>query len=236
MYSKKLSKMKNIKILFVILFVILFFTKIDTTKAQIFGIKAGLNLSNMSIKIKNIDSNKMEKDTECKYLPGFNLGPTLDFPLNKMFLLQSEILFTTKGFQINTVRSDEWGGTIPYKYRMTLYYIDIPLNLKATIIDLDKLNIYGLAGSYLGIGINGKTKFILGDEQEKGNIKLGSNGNTKRFDFGLDLGTGIELNKFVFNLSYYWGLTNISRQDPENIKEKNRVLAISLGYRFGNKF
>ena len=198
------------------------------SSAQTFGIKGGLNLSNIVIKI---DGDKL--DSELKMNPGFHIGPIMELDLNKVFSIETGILLTTKGFRINSTLSDETGAEEPYKVKSNLYYIDIPVNAKATI-EFNGFDIYGSVGSYLGVGIKGKGEFELGDEKETSTIKFGSDENFKRLEFGLTFGGGVEINRFLFGLSYNLGLTNISNNEYSQ-KLKNRVIQISVGYRFGKR-
>jgi len=73
-------------------------------------------------------------------------------------------------------------------------------------------------------------------ETEKEDINWGSDedeDDLKRFDFGLSLGAGVELDAFQIGLSYGMGLANISPYTGNGMKTNNRVLAITGSYRIG---
>jgi len=57
----------------------------------------------------------------------------------------------------------------------------------------------------------------------------------KKMDFGLTVGAGIELNSLQMGLTYSLGLANISPYSENGYKISNRVLGISIGYKFGGK-
>ncbi len=198
------------------------------SSAQTFGIKGGLNLSNTVI---IIGGDKF--DSELKINPGFHIGPTLELDLSNVFSIETGVLLTTKGFRVNSTRPDETGVEEAYKVKSNLYYIDIPFNAKATI-ELNGYDVYGTVGPYLGIGIQGKGKLEFGDEIETSTIKFGKDENLKRLEFGLAFGGGMEINRFLFGLGYNLGLTNISNNEHSQ-KFKNRVIQISVGYRFGKR-
>ena len=203
--------------------------------AQTFGVKAGLNLSNL-----------LEKDdedtysTDYKMKPGFHVGATAEFPLSEMFSFEPGILLSTKGYKYSDSGSDsgyDWEET----ETANLYYIDIPLLAKASY-DLGSVKIYGALGPYLGIGLSGKWEYEYsfdGDtESESETVEWGNdseNDHLKRLDFGLTFGAGVEISSFQIGLAYNLGLKNISAYTGDGFKVNNRVLGISVGYKFGAK-
>lgn len=187
--------------------------------AQTFGVKAGLNLSNMVIKD---DDHTYSDDYEMK--PGFHLGPIAEFPINDMLTFETGLIISAKGFKYS---EDS------YDMKLNLYYLDIPLTAKASY-DAGFGKIYGLLGPYLGIGLSGKS--VYGDEDEP--VDWGSDSDDddlKRPDFGLTVGAGVEINSILVGLSYNFGLANISPDSDGGFKINNRVIGISVGYKFGAK-
>ena len=91
-------------------------------------------------------------------------------------------------------------------------------------------------GPYVGIGLSGKMKGEVSIDGETTSqeidIEWGSDidSDFKRMDFGLIVGTGVELNSIQIGLNYSLGLANILPQN--NVKFRNRVLGISFGYKF----
>jgi hypothetical protein len=116
------------------------------------------------------------------------------------------------------------------------YHRNIHLTAKANSY-IGKLPIYGTFGPYVGIGINGKivTNELSGTTitRTEYNVNMGSNGNMKRMDYGLQTGAGIKINQFLFGLNYSYGLTNVSRSSY--LISRNRVLSLTLGYVFNKK-
>ena len=64
------------------------------SNAQTFGLKGGLNLSNM---LDMDDDDTYSNDYKMK--PGFHFGVTMDLPFNDFLLFESGILLTTKGMK-----------------------------------------------------------------------------------------------------------------------------------------
>ncbi len=199
------------------------------TNAQTFGLKAGLNLSNM---LEKDDDDTYSND--YKMNPGFHIGGTVDVPISDILSFESGLLLTTKGFKYE----EEVMG-ISVKTKANLYYLDIPLTLKASHELSEGLKIFGAVGPYVGIGLSGKIKataeYLGVEETEEEDVKWGSdeeNDDIKRLDMGLTFGGGVEINAIMLGISYDLGLANISPYQEDGATSKNKVLKFSIGYRF----
>lgn len=212
--------MKN---LIKLLCVVVLFSMATRTTAQKFAVKAGLNLSKMLM--KDDDDTYMDN---VKMQPGFHVGATAEFPINDMFSFEPGLLLSTKG-----TRAKESG----YKASINLFYFEVPLNAKATF-DVGGVKIYGTFGPYLGLGLSGKYKYTEDGNTDTHTVKWGSdsdNDDQKRFDLGLNVGGGVEIKSMLIGLNYGLGLVSISPDTSNGYKEKNRVFAISFGYKLGGK-
>lgn len=215
--------MKNLVKLFLIVIAIMMAT--DKLFSQEFGIKAGFNSSNMHIVYDRMLSNDSNMKT------GFHIGATAEFPLTEIFSLETGLLLSSKGF-IEEVKD------FNYKVIFNPLYLDIPVTVKASSY-IGGTKVYGMFGSYIGIGLSGTIKEEVSINgatiSQEIDIEWGSDidSDFKRMDFGLIIGAGVELNSIQIGLNYSLGLANISPQT--NLKINNRVLGISVGYRFGKK-
>ena len=218
--------MKNLTKVLMILFLALFCYQ---TNAQTFGIKGGLNLANM-----------LEKDDDDTYSndysmnPGFHLGLTVDVPLNDFLSFEPGLLLTTKGMKYE---DDIMGFDV--KAKANLYYLDVPLTLKASHDLGGGLKMFGAVGPYVGLGLSGKVKVTAeyqGEkETEEEDVEWGNDEDEddfKRLDMGLTFGAGVEINSILVGISYDLGLSNISAYQDDGTTSKNRVLKFSVGYRF----
>ena len=198
--------------------------------AQKVGIKAGLNLSTIDLK-----STYITKAENYKIIPGFHLGPTFEIPFSNVFSLETSLLASTKGFRYTLYGSNStsnYGG----KMVVNILYVDLPITPKVTI-DLGKLNFYGIAGPYIGIGLIGnarKTYTENGETKtENDKINWGNKSDSqglRRLDYGLVLGIGVELKSFQFGLNYNHGIASLTGSIHDKFALTNRVLAISFGY------
>lgn len=218
--------MKNLTKLSILVLLCLFAYQ---SNAQQWTLKGGLNLSTMLDK----DDDGTYSD-EFSMKPGFHIGATVDLPISEVFSFQPGLLLTTKGLKYD----DDFMG-VAVKTTATLYYLDIPLNLKASFPVGEGATLYGAVGPYVDFGLSGKIK-ATGEyqgqkETETEDISWGSDedeDDLKRLDLGLTFGGGVELNVLMFGISYDLGLTNISSYQEYGTSVKNRVLKFSVGYRF----
>ncbi|MGF1638484.1 MAG: porin family protein, partial [Cyclobacteriaceae bacterium] len=196
--------MKNVLKIFIIGIVL---TMNSNVFAQTYGVRAGLNLSNVLYKLGDVE------DSRYNMNPGFHVGATVDIPLTGIFSIESGLLFSNKGYKHDFEGFFGNNGTTEYrKYEttMNLYYLEIPLTAKASF-DIGGAKIYGLFGPYFGIGLtskaNGKVTRGLETETFRGNYSWPSeeNGGYKRLDYGLAFGVGVEINALQIGVNYGLG-------------------------------
>ncbi len=199
------------------------------SNAQSFGLKAGLNFSNMLNK-----NDDVTYSDDYKMNPGFHFGATVDVPLINFLSFESGLFCTTKGmkYELEVMEANITATT-------NLFYLDVPLTLKASY-GLGGIKVFGNVGPYFDFGLSGKIKATAeyqGEKTtEKEDVKWGNDeeeDNLKRLDMGLTFGGGVEINSIMIGISYDLGLSNISPSQDNGTKIKNRVLKFSVGYRFG---
>jgi len=181
-----------------------------------FGPKIGLNLSTMTLKSSGIS-------LDPKTLVGFNVGVISEITLKENFILQPGIIYSTKGSKYSVTGTD---------MQIAPTYLEIPVN-GVYKFGTGSLKAFLSAGPYFAFGIGGSYE----TPGESSDISYGSgdNDDLKPFDFGLNLGGGLEIDKFQISVQYGLGLTNLA-PDPSNDNEtKVRVIGISMAYLFGGK-
>ena len=120
--------------------------------SQIFGVKAGLNLSKMILKDDDID---LTDEFDLK--PGLLIGPTVEFPLTQDLTLESGILLSSKGIK-DSFKETYQGGYYESTTTLNLWYIDIPILFKWNFQINEKTNLFPAIGPYVGIGVQGQSK------------------------------------------------------------------------------
>jgi hypothetical protein len=214
--------------------VVIAFTMItDELLAQNFGLRGGLNLADMLLKDE-------DGSVDTKIKPGFHIGATAEFPISEILSFEAGLLLSSKGFKISE-EIEIFGETYKLEQKFNLLYLDIPLAAKARF-DVGGVKIYSVFGPYVGMGLSGKDKLKVTrngvtEEEEERDIEWGSDDESdlKRLDFGLTMGAGVEINSIQIGLTYNLGLANIVPFQEFGEKIKNRVLGISVGYKFGGK-
>lgn len=206
-----------------------------------FGVRAGLNLANMTV--KDLGDAKLKMNTS------FHVGGIVEYSLAETFSIESGLLLSEKGTKEEYSLS-LGSVTITGAGTISPLYLEIPINALYKV-DLGSAKLHLFAGPYIGIGIGGKAKIeytatglpsdvtlsSLGIEDESADIKFGTEDDSdlKGTDFGLNIGAGIEIKNLLVRAQYGLGLSNL---DPKGLSvndTKNRVIGISLGYMFGGK-
>jgi len=189
--------MKHINILFVIsaISAMMTFTPVsaqEITNFARFGIKGGINFSNLSTK-------EADKD---KMLTGFNIGVFAKVPIAHAFAIQPELYYTAKGAQV-TYNNTFVNGTAKFN----LNYIEMPLLLVMNVTD--NFNIH--FGPYVAYMINGKVT----NESNATLFNFENNITTEdynRFEAGIAGGAGFDFGAFSLGARYTYGLTKVGKE------------------------
>jgi hypothetical protein len=190
--------------------------------AQEYGIKAGLNLSNIYSTLNgNVVSDNYEMNT------GFHIGLTAEYPIAKSISFETGLMLSTKGY---SVKED---GYFSIASTTNLYYLDIPLTAKAAY-KIGGIKIFANVGPYVGVGLSGKVSSegnLLGiSGSTESDVEWGEDGDYERLDYGLTFGAGVGFGKFTVGASYELGLADIA--PSSYVETNNRVTSVSLGYKF----
>lgn len=205
---------------------------------QTFGLKAGYNINFMAIEKGEFALPYETYNVSTKMKNGFHFGGTVEYPVYKMFSLESGLIYSNTGysqFHEETI----WPKPLKVTDTYNLGFLNVPLVVKA-FFPVGSVNIYGSAGGYVGLGLAGnmKTVAIYGDttESEKRTIKWGSEQSVddlKKIDYGLTFGAGVKVKSFQIGVSYNMGLANLSPASKAGSIINNSSLGISFGYLFG---
>ncbi len=198
-------------------------------------LKGGVNLANIS------NSNDGNVD-DSRMLTSWHAGGVIDIALAEVFSIQPGLLYTNKG--IRTERSLPVFGTTTTTFNPQ--YLELPVNLvfKAPISETSRFFVG--AGPYAAMGISGKYKLksdlgsrsydiefndddpLTQEQEDAGAYKV------RKFDYGVNVLAGLELDRFVISANYGLGLAKIYASDDnsDNDKNKHRVLSLSVGIKF----
>ncbi len=174
--------------------------------AQTFGVKGGVNISNVS--------NLYESQASPKSKTGFNVGFFMNKSISQNLNVQPELIFNSKGLK--------------YKYGTDeLNYISLPIMFQYKFLD----NLYIEGGPEFSLLLSAKDKFNGNDNYEAENIDYTD--ELKKLDVGLGVGLGYDINQnFGANVRYVAGLTDIWKETTEGDVAKNSVFQIGVYYKF----
>jgi hypothetical protein len=198
---------------------------------QIPGVVAGWNASSMLL----IDQANPRFSYHSKM--GFNAGATLEIPILDFLSAETGILLVKRGRGISS--TEDFGGIdLIRREEHELYNFDFPLVARLRF-NTGKFDVFASAGPYLSYGLSGKiiSSQVFGDQTEN-EIKPIASGNTagadyKRTDYGFIFSTGIERGPISAGISYAAGESNISPGNDAELILENRLISISIGYKFG---
>lgn len=153
---------------------------------QLFGVKAGVNVSSLSV------DNQLHKQ-EAKM--GFNAGVFAYFPVGNEFSIQPELLYSTYGDKYTSGNAS---------YSRNLNYVALPVMVQYNITP----SLYAEFGPEFGYMISSNVKSVAGNNAvvtQKDSEKF------NRFNIGLGIGGGYYfLPNFGITVRYNAGLTNIN--------------------------
>ena len=189
-------------------------TTTETKPTAKFGIKGGLNLTNLYV--------TDVKDENMK--PGVNAGFYAKIPASKYLSFQPELLYSMKGAQVNY--NNIFGSG---KYRYNLNYLEIPV---AAVINVARnFNIH--AGPYAAFLLSAKVQ----DVDKNGNINGATELNKDNFesvDYGIFGGVAFDVDNVTIGGRYTYGLREIGKSGLSgNLTKNSKNSAISFYIGFG---
>lgn len=201
--------MKTLKIILLIS-IFLVATNINAQeKKTTFGLKVGLNASNLgSTDDKEFDNIKAKT--------GFHVGFTIDHAFTKKWYLLTGLEYTMKGSKIEYSGYHDWD--------VTAAYVQLPLCAGFKIYPSDQITILFNLGPYFAYGLHGKVDTGGGKEDTFSDYFM------KKFDCGITLGATLEWQKLCVKLGGDAGLVNIVQEGYTKAHMNN--FALSLGYKF----
>lgn len=218
------------KILLLIAIVTAGFTTANAQENLKWGVTAGMNVSKLST--TGLDSKI-----------GYHLGVKAELGLPQLadgVFLDAAALLSAKGAKTDL-------GDLGNQ-KINANYLEVPVFIGYKYAINDNFSVFGKFGVYFSYGLFGKTNVEEMDYDDNGDIihnkikydTFGDDG-FKRFDMGLGLRVGTEINKkYQISIGYDFGLlktykTKFEEGDMEidlSSGAKNRNLSISVAYMF----
>ncbi len=206
----------------------------SSLSAQSFAVKGGLNLANISYSDGGQIIEDVAMDTDTDIRTTFHLGATVDFPIGNVLSFQTGLIYQNRGTQQEFSETVD-GITGTSKTTLQIAYLDIPLTLKANF-DLGSLSAYVYGGGYVGVGLSGQAEIEVDagglSFSDSFDLEFGEDEALNRLDYGALVGAGLEFNSMFVEVSYGLGLANLIPDPIDDESSKNRLISLSLGYRF----
>lgn len=176
-----------------------------------FGIKGGVNYSNLKTKDDLTDQNS---------IMGYQVGVFSRIGAVGMYF-QPELYLGSKGNEFIRIENTS-GSSVEAKGKVKFTTLDLPL-LLGTKIGPNKLNLRFMAGPVVSFIIDENTTF---DSAYQGVTDFG---NYKKQTLGVQAGTGVDLGNLTVDLRYEAGLSNVSQSEKYN--QKQNLFHLSLGFK-----
>lgn len=212
-------------------------------KSQIY-VQGGLNLA-------NITTTNTGGTQHNNLLTTFNAGIMARSNKNEPIALEAGLLVDGKGAKSNSYLTSSTGDNY-IKANFNPLYLELPVNFVLRLPLTHENNIFINAGPYVAMGIGGKSKIetsFLGvksnststiqfnnDDPTTSQQEEASYDKLKKFDYGVNIGAGIDLKKILLKVNYGYGLAKINSTQTNNSsynKNKYRIVSISLGIPLG---
>lgn len=189
-----------------------------------FIVQAGYQGANVT----NVESAEM--------LHGLRAGVAVDYAFvatpTYEFSLQIGLNYSMKGYSgIVNVPSE---GDLKVTGRF--HYVDLPVLLNSRFKLSDNFNAFVNFGPYIAYGLSGQKiiEFAPGDkETAEENLFREYKGHKSKlypFDFGAQVGVGVEMSRIMLGVGTQYGLAKLFRDRDQN--RKNISFYASVGYRF----
>lgn len=187
----------------------------DTREDFVFGIKAGINGSN----VWDEQGQNFTADPKVGFVGGGFLG----VPIGKYLGVQPEVLFSQKGFQGSDVIL-----TSRYHFTRTTSHLDIPVLIQVKPVEFITI-VGGPVYSYL---LRQHDVFVW--ENQALDIETDfANDNIRKNRFGLLFGGDVVVAPFVISGRAGWDLQdNHGDGSSSTPRYKNQWLQLTLGYQF----
>jgi opacity protein-like surface antigen len=183
------------------------------------GVKVGIDFSSLPNAGQVIDQIVKIPSTETSSKTGVVLGGYVMFPLRDRLAFQPELSFVMKGVKLN----EGSAGTVTTSLR----YLEFPMLIRYALA-LDKQTGYLLVGPTFGVKASTGAKLDGASQSADYNIDPA----IRTFDAGLAFAGGIEYNRYLFEVRYTQGLTDVGTDVyPHADSVKNRVFTILAGIR-----
>ena len=180
--------------------------------AAAIGVKGGVNFANLQFEGEGVDVS-FDRRT------GFVGGLFVIWPANSRVALQTEALYSQQGAEI-----EEQGAS----GSIELDYVTVPVLLRVSSAPSGQASFHVFGGPSLGFRVRARSSGSFEGETSSEDIS----DDVERFDLGVTTGAGVEIGRLTIDGRYTWGLSNLNKDESDELEIKNRVFSVMVGVRF----
>jgi len=179
-----------------------------------YGVKGGINLATVSF--------DPELPVDYGLRLGIVAGAFVSLPLGSRLAVQPEALFSQKGAAVDADGVDA---------TLRLDYLEIPVLLKYSLSGArtpGRHCVFVFGGPAVAFKIRAEASATFGEETIDDDVDE----DIENVDLGVAFGAGVSFGRVTIDGRYTLGLSNISTDEEEAGKARNRTLSVLAGFRF----
>jgi hypothetical protein len=230
LFFLKLKIRIQMKILKIIIIAFLFTSLCFNSFGQKIGVKLGAN--RFKLNMDRDDATAFDHKTNQVNL---HIGLTLEFALGNRFSIQPGILFSKKKVRYE----NKITPTQLYRSDYSPTFIDIPISLKYFLMP-EKNRFYVFGGPFVALGVSGdlkiKNQIPPAQTLERYEIWGDDGDRLKKFDYGITVGTGIDINNFEMEFFYNYGIPDLANNMDSLASARTQSFGFSFSLKFSTKY
>lgn len=194
-------------------------------------VKVGLKLGSDFSVLRAYVGDEKAPDSLVKRLTSPRLGFFVEVPVNDFLFIQAGFNTAIKGYKTDGYhyKNDKFFDT---EDTQVLLYLDFPVTFGYKY-DFGGAKAFAMAGPVISYHLYATNLYKIEGEYSNNHQVIGSDGDFLPIDFSGKIEGGIEVNRFMFSLSYTMGLSNIVPENPFDIKMKSNIIGITAAVKFG---
>jgi hypothetical protein len=208
-----------------LLFLLFIFVVSDVSSAQSFGLRFGVNTSNVHLS----ESNSL---LDFKPLMGVQAGIVTNIELAPRFALETGVYWQQRGYSFE----GSFAATMPpriavFEISKQLNYLEVPIVAKKYFGESKNGLFVQLGANFnLGLSVRDKEKELSGqDNKETSELKNWNETNLNSLDLGATIGLGAHFKNFELLGGFYQGFLDLD-SDPMSASRLNQTFSISVAY------
>lgn len=193
------------------LYSFLFFCVFTLPAFSQFGVKGGVNSTDLA-GYNNVTENTVS----------VHLGGTYDYQLSNNWFFQPALLYTTVGFKLKDDKRLIKDGQVK------IHALEMPLNFSFRPVINNNAKLLTDLGLYTRYGLFGNKMYEYYPDNHTPKVDESPFDAYNRFDIGVNLGIGLQIQQYYGKLSFHRGLSNAEKE----ISVYHEVFRVSIGYYF----